>query len=152
MTPEQVTVVQASFRKLVPISEPAAALVYARLFELDPALRGLFRGDITEQGRKFMAMLAIAVGLLHRIDLLVPQLEELGARHRAAGIQDSYYEVFGTALLWTLERALGADYTPEVRQAWTETYHLLAEAMKSGAAAATAVPLPAPIAAVVVPA
>jgi hemoglobin-like flavoprotein len=99
-----------------------------------------------------MSALAITVGLLHRIDLLIPQLEELGARHRAAGIQPSHYEVFGTALLWTLERALGADYTPEVRQAWTETYHMLADAMKAGAAAATATLLPAPIAAVVVPA
>jgi hemoglobin-like flavoprotein len=28
----------------------------------------------------------------------------------------------GTALLWTLEQGLGPDFTPEIRDAWTEAY------------------------------
>ena len=35
----------------------------------------------------------------------------------------------------TLEKGLGDAYTPEVESAWTETYTLLAGAMKEGAAA-----------------
>ena len=42
--------------KLVaPISQ-AAALFYGRLFEIAPAVKALFRGDMTEQGRKLWAL------------------------------------------------------------------------------------------------
>jgi hypothetical protein len=42
MTPEQTALVEASFRHVAPIAEPAAAIFYGTLFELDPALRPLF--------------------------------------------------------------------------------------------------------------
>jgi hypothetical protein len=35
--------------------------------------------------------------------------------------------------LWTLERALGNGFTPEVKSAWVSVYTALATAMKSGA-------------------
>ena len=41
MTPEQVSLVQTSWEKVVPISDKAAAIFYARLFELDPELKPL---------------------------------------------------------------------------------------------------------------
>ncbi len=46
MTPEQITLVQNSFSKVVPIREQAASLFYGRLFELDPSLKPLFKGDM----------------------------------------------------------------------------------------------------------
>jgi hypothetical protein len=39
-------------RKLVAPTSQAAALFYGRLFEIAPAVKALFRGDMTEQGRK----------------------------------------------------------------------------------------------------
>ena len=50
MTPQQVNQIQASFRKLAPIADRAAALFYARLFKMAPETRALFRGDIDTQG------------------------------------------------------------------------------------------------------
>lgn len=44
MTPRQIELVQASWRRVLPIAEDAAQLFYARLFELDPTLRELFHG------------------------------------------------------------------------------------------------------------
>jgi hypothetical protein len=41
MTTTQTELVQASFAKVLPIADEAAALFYGRLFELDPALRPL---------------------------------------------------------------------------------------------------------------
>jgi len=38
----------------------------------------------------------------------------------------------GAALLWTLEKGLGADFTPEVKAAWTDTYTSLAGVMMAG--------------------
>ena len=39
-----------------------------------------------------------------------------------------------SALIWTLEQGLGPDFTPEVREAWTATYALVAGSMKRAAA------------------
>src|SRR6185436_809482 len=44
MNPTEIKLVKDSFLKITPIAQQAAALFYARLFELDPQLRGMFRG------------------------------------------------------------------------------------------------------------
>lgn len=129
MTPSDINLVKDSFRKIVPIADQAAALFYARLFELDPSLRPMFRGDMREQGRKLMAMIATAVAALERLDEIVPAVRQLGARHVAYGVQEEHYATVGAALLWTLEKGLGPEFTPAVRAAWTTTYTLLANTM-----------------------
>ena len=57
MTPEQITLVQESFAKVEPIADKAAELFYGKLFELDPSLKPMFKGDIAEQGTKLMTMI-----------------------------------------------------------------------------------------------
>jgi hemoglobin-like flavoprotein len=129
MSPAEITLVKDSFRKIVPIADQAAALFYARLFELDPSLRPLFRGDMHEQGRKLMTMIATAVAALERIDAIVPAVRQLGARHVGYGVREEHYATVGEALLWTLEKGLGPEFTPAVKAAWTSTYTLLANTM-----------------------
>ena len=134
MTPAQKALVQQSFARVAPISEQAAAMFYGRLFELDPQLRPLFRGDMKEQGRKLMQMLAVAVNGLDRLEEIVPAVQALGRRHVGYGVQDSHYDTVGEALLWTLRQGLGEDFTADTRQAWAEVYGLLAATMRSAAA------------------
>jgi len=107
LTLHQKTVVQASFATIAPIADDAAALFYRRLFELDPSLERMFRGDMTEQRRKLMQMLTAAVKGLDRVDQLVPVVQNLGRRHATYGVEDRHYERVGAALLWTLEKGLG---------------------------------------------
>ena len=134
MTPEQKILVTQSFEQVLPIADLAASLFYSRLFELDPALRPLFRGDMREQGRKLMLMLRVAVANLNRLDVLIPAVRQLGARHEAYGVQPAHYATVGAALLWTLEQGLGPAFTPEVHAAWTAVYTTLAEIMQQAAA------------------
>ena len=61
MTPDHVKSIQDSFAKVRPIANTAAALFYNRLFEIAPEVRPLFRGDMTEQGRKLMKVLTLVV-------------------------------------------------------------------------------------------
>jgi hemoglobin-like flavoprotein len=134
MTPHQKMLVQTSFAQVAPIAETAAGLFYAKLFELDPSLRPLFRGDIEEQGRKLMAMLIVAVNGLDHLDTLVPAVRAMGQRHAAYGVRDEHYETVAEALISTLETGLGDAFTDEVREAWTTVYWLLAYTMRAGAA------------------
>lgn len=138
MTPEQVRLVQDSFAKVRPIADTAADLFYGRLFEIAPQVRALFPDDMSDQKKKLMAMLGLAVTNLNRPEVVAPAVQDLGRRHIAYGTLEAHYAPVGAALLWTLEQGLGADFTPDVREAWTETYGLVAGLMKSAAAGAPA--------------
>ena len=133
MTPEQVAQVQASFAKVVPIANQAAALFYGRLFETAPKVRPLFRGDMESQGEKLMAAIATVVENLATIDAIVPTVQELAKRHVAYGAIPAHYEVVGATLLWTLEQGLGAEFTPAVRDAWAAAYGDLSAVMIAAA-------------------
>jgi hemoglobin-like flavoprotein len=131
---EQIALVQDTWEEVAPIADAAAALFYARLFELDPALRPLFgRTDMREQRQKLMQMLAVAVAALDRLETLRPALEALGRRHVGYGVVDRHYGLVGAALLWTLEQGLGDRYTGSVRDAWTAAYTTLATIMRDAA-------------------
>lgn len=133
MTPYQIALVQWTWKKVEPIADDAAKMFYGRLFELDPSLEPLFTSDPAEQRRKLMSLLGTAVTGLQRFDQMRPTLRALGARHAAYGVEDVHYATVATALLWTLQRGLGAAYTYEVREAWTAAYAEIAAAMQDGA-------------------
>lgn len=133
MTDEQINLIKTSFAKIEPAAEEAAVLFYAKLFDLDPDLRPLFKAGIREQGLKLMQMLELAVRGLDRVEELVTMVRDLGARHAVYGVEDRHYETVGTALLWVLAKSLRADFTLETEEAWTAVYSLLAQTMKDGA-------------------
>ena len=136
MNAEQVRLVQESFEKVVPIADAAAALFYGRLFDLDPALESLFKGDMVEQGRKLMQMIGVAVKSLDRLEQVLPAVRGLGARHAGYGVREKDYVTVGRALVWALNKGLGDDFTPETEAAWVEVYVTLAGVMKDAQAEA----------------
>ena len=136
MTPMQKTLVQQSFKQVVPIADTAATIFYERLFATAPAVRPLFKGDLAEQKKKLVQMLAYCVNKLDAPYELLPAARALGKRHVGYGVTDEHYGLVGAALLWTLEKGLGAAFTPEVKDAWTAVYGVLAATMMEGTRAA----------------
>lgn len=131
MTPQQIELVQTSFKKVMPIAGTAADLFYGRLFEIAPDVRPMFPQDMKEQKVKLMSMLGTAVTNLHKLETILPAVKALGERHKGYGVTAAHYAPVGAALLWTLEKGLGPDFTPDVKAAWTETYTALAGVMTS---------------------
>jgi len=130
MTPAQVKLVQDSFAKVAPISEQAAALFYGRLFEIAPEAKPLFKADMSEQGRKLMATLAVVVNGLSNLNTILPAASALAKRHVAYGVEPGHYAPVGEALLWTLERGLGQPgWTQELAAAWAAAYATLSQFM-----------------------
>ncbi len=141
MTSDQINLVQASFRQVLPLAETAAKVFYKRLFELDESLQGLFTNDMLAQGNKLMQFLGLAVVGLKKLEQLRPALRTLGARHVAYGVLEEHYDTVGSALLWSLERTLGDAFTPELEKAWIEVYAMISAEMKAGAATKPLPPL-----------
>ena len=130
MTPDEVWRVQSSFARLTPVAEQVAERFYHNLLALDWSLSLLFKGDLSQQGRKFMRMLAT---IINTPDRLVPDLQNLARRHVTYGVRPHHYATVGAALLITLEQSLGPGFTPEVRQAWVSMYEHMSAIMKDAA-------------------
>lgn len=136
MTPQEIKLVKDSWAKVVPISETAAELFYGKLFELDPSVRSMFKGDMKEQGRKLMAILNTAVMSLDNLQSIVPAIQDMGKRHVGYGVKDTDYDTVGEALIWTLATGLKDDFDEQTKAAWIGVYTLVATTMKDAAAEA----------------
>lgn len=136
ITQQQKDLVKKTWVMVVPISDKAAELFYGRLFELEPEYKAMFKHDMTEQGKKLMKTINIAVEALDDLEPLIPTLKQMGADHVGYGVKERDYNVVGASLLWTLEKGLGEEFTDEVKNAWGAVYEVLASVMKEGAAEA----------------
>lgn len=129
MTPDQMELVHRSFERIVPIKDFAARLFYRRLFETHPKLRQLFPHEMTVQGDKMMIALATVVSELKHPQRVAPFLESLARRHSEYGVRTEDFSAVGDALLWTLNEALGPDFTGDIREAWGAAYRALSDTM-----------------------
>ena len=139
MSPSHVHLIRKSFSELQRHQHVSALVYYRRLFELDPGLRPLFKGDIEEQSRKLLDMLAALISMLespHGLDL---ELRAMGVRHAGYGVKDEHYATVGQALLDMLADTLGQTFTPEVREAWSTLYGAVEATMKAGVTQSAAV-------------
>ena len=109
---------------------PAQLAIHARYYARKGSEQDVQRGlRLGEQKKKLISMLATAVTNLHKLETILPAVQDLGKRHKGYGVTSAYYAPVGAALLWTLEKGLGADFTPDVKTAWTEAYTALAGVM-----------------------
>ena len=138
MTPQHEALVRESWRRFEPFAEDWAAIFYRRLFQLHPASRAWFAGtEMLTQRRKFSQMLGWMVHSLGNPERLVSEVARLARRHHAYGVRDSDYPSASAALLWTLEQAFGAEWTPELQAAWAEAVLLFSWVMRRAALKAT---------------
>ncbi len=122
MQAHHLPLIRAAWAQLQPIAPQAAALFYANLFQRDPALRQLFKGDMAQQGERLMQMIGAAISLLERPAQLNATLAALGVRHGGYGVCVADYESVGAALIDTLAEGLGPAFTPAQREAWRALY------------------------------
>lgn len=133
MSPEQIALVRSSWKRIAPSREQAAALFLCRLFELDPSIRALFKGNGAEQVQKMTSVVGSIVNNLDNLEQLLPPARDLGRRLANHGMRSGHYATAAIALLWTLEKDMGPDFTVPLREAWTAAYMTLTAVMKDAA-------------------
>ena len=134
MEDKDITLVQDSFAKVVPIADTAAELFYADLFETAPIVKPMFaNSDMADQGAKLMTTIGVVVKGLRDLPKIVPIAEKLAVDHVDFGVKPEHYDAVGASLLRTLKKGLGDDFTPEVETAWSNAYGTLSSVMKAAA-------------------
>lgn len=137
LTSDEIALIRSTFAAAAQKPDATAALFYAKLFALDPALRGLFHGDMRAQGEKLISMLGLVAGSLDRLNQLLPTVRQLGVRHAGYRVKDEHYATVGAALLAALAQGLGPAWSPAAHAAWAKAYQLLASTMIEAAHQAT---------------
>lgn len=133
MDAHKIALVQRSFEKVATLGDKAAELFYEELFAIDPSLRKMFTGDMAAQRQKLLAALALVVRSLQNPEKILAPVKQLAVKHVDYGVLPMHYTFVGNALLRTLKKGLGADFTPELCDAWVEAFRMLAKIMKDAA-------------------
>ena len=129
LTSKQIELVENSWDYVLLHSQEPGAAFYKKLFEIDPALRLLFKGEIHGQSQKFVAMITFVVHKLKKTDKIIADVKALGIHHHQYSVKPEHYASMAVALLWTIENTLGKQRSNEIKEAWLAVYTALAKTM-----------------------
>ncbi len=145
MTPAQTRLLAESFKKIENRLPDLGAVVYAKLFEISPESRPLFKGNMQEQNAKLAKVLAEFIRVQTRSqhflpvtksggEAVIPGVGQLGSRHEEKyGVKAQHYQYMRQALLYAIAQMLGKDFSQEIGAVWGETFDMLAHAMQKHA-------------------
>lgn len=130
MTPKQIALLQQSWRLLRDLDpQLVGGLFYSKLFFDHPEVRKMFPADMTEQHGKLVSKFNLIIARLGHTADLVDEITAMAKRHAGYGVKPEHYAAVGTTLIWTLQRGLGDDWTPELANAWQLCYQELSTVM-----------------------
>ncbi len=124
-----VPLLEASLRTLERKSGALADSLFASLLGERPELEALFPDDLDAHKRRFLVGLSTLIGSLRRPEKLEACLEELSARHAAAGVRREHYPLFRRALLSALREVTGPAWSPGLAVAWGSAYDAVRDTM-----------------------
>lgn len=104
-------------------------IFYSKLFFENPELRKMFPQDMKGQYKKFVDMLDTIVTRLENLDELKGDIVAMAKRHVDYGVKPVHYNMVGKALLYTLQKTLGNEWTDDIRSAWINCYSILSGTM-----------------------
>ncbi len=131
-----VETLEKSFDLVAPQGDELMQTFYDNLFEAAPSVRPLFADvDMDRQRQALLNMLLVLRESLRDLDDIVPDLEELGARHVEYGAKPEHYPVVGEVLIGAMAQVAGDAWKPEYTSAWQEAYQVVQGVMVSGSAA-----------------
>lgn len=129
MTEKQIELLRQSWQLVKPASREAGMAFYEKLFAAAPAIRPLFKKDITAQADKLMEMLSFIIRRLDRLEDIATDIAELGARHNQYGARPEHYDTVGACLIETLKDGLAEKWNPELQQAWLAAFNNIKNTM-----------------------
>ena len=130
MTTEQTMLVKNSWKKLRNVrAETIGDLFYTKLFFDHPGLRRVFPLQMDQQNKKLVDMLSYIVLNIDDFQAVKKTIEALAISHGKYGTKPEHYTMVGSALMWTLQKAIGKEWNSDLEEAWLACYSLVAQTM-----------------------
>ncbi|WP_281648335.1 NO-inducible flavohemoprotein [Parendozoicomonas sp. Alg238-R29] len=130
LSSETITTIQATIPLLETVKTGLTKHFYKRLFHHHPELQDVFNMSHQRTGGQpaalFDAVLAYARNI-ENLEALLPAVERIAHKHTSFLVKPEQYDVVGHHLIETIRELAGEAATPEVLQAWSEAYQLLAQ-------------------------
>nr|WP_221320170.1 globin domain-containing protein [Chitinivorax tropicus] len=129
MTPETLSLIQATVPVLREHVEDITRHFYNRMFTHHPELKNLFNLGNQASGEQQQALAGAVYAYaanIHNPAALAPVLERIAHKHASLGITPPQYLIVGRHLLAAIAEVLGKAATPDILAAWDQAYWLLA--------------------------
>ncbi|PKD99989.1 globin domain-containing protein [Macrococcoides caseolyticum] len=130
LTEETKNIVKATIPVLEEHGTEITSAFYKHMFEAHPELLNVFNKTNQKLGRQQTALAQTVIAAAKHIDHLeaiVPNVNQIAHKHRALEIKPEHYPIVGENLIWAIQHVLGDAATPEIVEAWTETYGVIAD-------------------------
>lgn len=128
-----VETLEESFDLVAPQGDQLIRTFYDNLFEAAPSVEPLF-ADVDMEGQRaaLLNMLLVLRESLRDLDDIVPDLQDLGARHVGYGAKPEHYPIVGQVLIGAMAEVAGDAWKPEYTSAWEEAYQVVQDVVLSG--------------------
>lgn len=102
---------------------------YERLLDENPSLTHVFNLTHQATGDQPQALadaVTAAARNVRNLSVLVPAVTQIAHKHRSIGVTPEQYAIVGQTLLVAMKDVLGEAATPDIIEAWGQTYQGLA--------------------------
>jgi hypothetical protein len=132
---DRLTALRNFFTAMEPRLPAIVALSYERLFEVEPRMALMFKGNAREHQLRFLAKLQHVVKLTRSSQLwpasaasgqmLIPEIAEFGRSHARNGALAVHFSLMNDIMAWTLKEAASAEFTPLVEEGLAFVFDVL---------------------------
>lgn len=130
LSEETKSIVKATIPVLEEHGTEITSAFYKHMFEQHPELLNVFNKTNQKLGRQQTALAQTVIAAAKHIDHLeaiIPNVNQIAHKHRALEIKPEHYPIVGENLIWAIQHVLGDAATPEIVDAWTKTYGVIAD-------------------------
>ena len=128
-SPQTLAVVKQTVPVLETYGTQITTVFYQNMFAEHPELLNIFNETNQKLGRQQSALATTVLAAakhLEQLEVLLPQVMQIGHKHRALQIKPEHYPIVGKHLLGAIKEVLGEGATDEVINAWAEAYDEIA--------------------------
>ncbi|WP_299493078.1 NO-inducible flavohemoprotein [uncultured Shewanella sp.] len=125
-----VKIVKSTIPLLVNAGTGVTEHFYNRMFTHNPELKNIFNMGNQATGKQPFALFnALAAYAQHidNLEVLTSALSRINHKHTSLNILPEHYPIVGHHLIETLRELVPDAFTPDVEEAWTQAYNLLAD-------------------------
>jgi methyl-accepting chemotaxis protein len=130
LSPRQTLLIKLSWSHLSNRLDEFGETFYRILFDLEPALKPMFKSDMEMQRAKFSAMVNHIVAHVQHPEKIEGEIQHLGYRHIDYGVKPQHYDMVMIAFLLAMERNLKRKWDTETKEAWTMAFVFIISQMK----------------------